>query len=174
MSGKRKKLLILGIAVVVVAIVVANLTMTTSDATMVDADRATKREVVEKVSASGRVQPQSKVDITSEVNGEIIGLFVREGDRVQAGQRLIQLDTVEYAAEVRQARFRLEEIESRVAGAKTTLEQAEEEFEHRTEAEDEVGDEQQQAEAQGDPLRPAPLHERHQKEGQRDAEEGKA
>ncbi len=128
MAGKKKKLLIFGIALVVILIIVANFTMNTSEATMVDADVATKQELVEKVSASGRVKPQTKVDITSEVNGEIIGLFVREGDRVQAGQLLIQLDTVEYAADVRQARFALEEIESRVSGAKTNLEQTEEEF----------------------------------------------
>ncbi|HOD66618.1 MAG TPA: efflux RND transporter periplasmic adaptor subunit [candidate division Zixibacteria bacterium] len=126
--SKKKLLIIIGVVVVVAVLVIANLTMNTSKAAKVQADVVTTREIVERVSASGRVQPQTKVNITSEVNGEIIGLYVREGDRVEAGKLLVLLDTVQVASDVQQARYALSEIKARLDGAKTTLDQAEEEF----------------------------------------------
>jgi len=128
MAKKKKLLLIIGGAVVVVAIIVANLSMNTSHAMSVQAEQASTREVVETVSASGRIQPQTKVNITSEVNGEIIGLFVREGDRVNVGDLLVQLDTVQVSSDVQQAKYSVNEIEARLSGAKTMLEQNEDEF----------------------------------------------
>ncbi len=74
---KRKKLfLIIGGVIVIAVLVILNITMNTNDATQVQTDDVTRKDVTEKVSASGRIQPQTKVDITSEINGEIVGLFV--------------------------------------------------------------------------------------------------
>lgn len=130
-KSKKKTLLIIAGIVVVAVIIVLNLTMSTTNATRVQIDSASPRELIELVSASGRIQPQTKVNITSEVNGEIIGLYVREGDRVEVGQLLVQLDTVQIASDVRQAEFSLNEIKARLEGAQTTLSQAEEEFERQ-------------------------------------------
>ena len=44
--------------------------------------------IVEKVSASGTVQPVTEVKIAPEVSGEIIDLLVEEGDSVSRGQLL--------------------------------------------------------------------------------------
>ena len=126
--SKKKLLLIIGGVVVVGGLVAANLTMNRSNATRVQGDVAATRQLVEKVSASGRIQPQTKVNITSEVNGEIIGLYVREGDRVDAGRLLVLLDTVQVASDVQQARYAVSEINARLDGSRTALEQAEEEF----------------------------------------------
>ncbi|MCK4606861.1 MAG: biotin/lipoyl-binding protein, partial [candidate division Zixibacteria bacterium] len=95
MTKKKKKLLlIIAGAVVVVVLVVANLTMNGSQATSAQVKAVMYKNVTETVSASGRIQPQTKVDITSEINGEIVGLYVSEGDRVGVGQMLVVLDTV--------------------------------------------------------------------------------
>ena len=131
MTKKKKTWLIIGAVVVVVVIIGANLSMNTSNATSVQADVAKQREIVETVSASGRVQPQTKVNITSEINGEIVGLYVNEGDRVNLGDLLVLLDTVQVASDVEQAKYRVDEINARLAGAKTALEQNEEEFERQ-------------------------------------------
>jgi len=128
-KGSKKKILIIGAVVVVVAIlVVANLTMDNTNAMSVQTDQASDREIVEIVSASGRIQPKSKVDITSEVNGEIIGLYVREGDRIAAGELLIVLDTVRLRSDVDQGRYAVNETNARLEGAKASLEQADEEY----------------------------------------------
>jgi len=131
MKKKKKWLLIIGGIVVVVVIVVLNLTMSTTNAVSIQADVTKTRDLVETVSASGRIQPQTKVDITSEITGEIIGLFVNEGDYVQVGDPLVVLDTVQLRSDVDQARYAVNEINARKSGAETSLEQAEEEHERQ-------------------------------------------
>jgi len=126
---KKKKLLIIIGAIVVIVIVVLNLTRSTAKTTKVQAEAATKRELIEIVSASGRIQPQTKVDITSEVTGEIIDLKVKEGDPVRMGQLLIVLDTVRLRTEVDQAKYALTETEARLEGAKASYDQALEDYE---------------------------------------------
>ncbi len=131
MKKKKKLFLIIGGIVVVVVIVVLNLTMSTTNAISVQADVAKTRDLVETVSASGRIQPQTKVDITSEINGEVIDLYVSEGDYVKAGNLLVVLDTVQLRSDVDQARYGVNEINARLSGAETTLDQAKEEYERQ-------------------------------------------
>jgi HlyD family secretion protein len=126
---KQKKILLGGAVVVVVAgLVIANLTMSDDKATDVQIDLATRRTLVEIVSANGRIQPQTKVNITSQINAEIKQIAAKEGDQVKQGQLLIILDSVQIASDVEQARYGLNQISASLNGAKTRLDQAEEEF----------------------------------------------
>ncbi|HOP07024.1 MAG TPA: efflux RND transporter periplasmic adaptor subunit [candidate division Zixibacteria bacterium] len=126
----KKKLLIIVLAVVVVATLVGlNLGLSRSSGVDVQADTVQRRDLTEIVSASGRVQPATKVDITAEVTGEIRALFVREGDRVMLNDPLLILDTVQLRADVDQARYMLSEINARLEGYKSSLDQASEDFE---------------------------------------------
>lgn len=132
MTKKKKTLLIVAGVIVVGGLVTASLTMDTSNAQEVQADKVTLKDVTELVSASGRIQPQTKVDITSEINGEIVGLYAREGDPVQAGDLLVVLDTIQLRTDVDQARYAVAEVKARLAGAKSSLEQADEEYERQS------------------------------------------
>ncbi len=127
----KKWLIIGGIVVVVAVIIVANLNMESGSATKVNADSAQSRDIIETVSASGRIQPQTKVDITSEINGEIVKLFIKEGVFVNKGDLLVVLDTIQLQSDLDQARYSVNEITARFDGAKSTLEQAEEEFQRQ-------------------------------------------
>lgn len=51
-------------------------------------EKATKRNIVEIITANGKIQPETEVKMTPEVSGEIIELNVKEGDNVQQGQIL--------------------------------------------------------------------------------------
>lgn len=132
MTKKKKTLLIVAGVVVIGGFVIANLAMDTSNAQEVQVDKVTLKDITELVSASGRIQPQTKVDITSEINGEIVGLYAREGDPVQAGDLLVVLDTVQLRTDVDQARYAVAEVKARLAGAKSSLEQADEEFQRQS------------------------------------------
>lgn len=57
----------------------------------VDLAMARRVTIVEKVSASGTVQPVTEVKIAPEVSGEIIDLLVEEGDSVREGQLLVKI-----------------------------------------------------------------------------------
>lgn len=126
--SKKKWLFIGGGALLLIVVVVLNLSSGGSKGTEVRAEAAEKRELVEIVSASGRIQPQTKVNITAEINGEIVALPVREGDTVTAGTLLIVLDTVRLRSDVDQARFAMNEMTARLDGLRSSLDQAEEEF----------------------------------------------
>jgi len=130
MSGKKILLIVLGV-VVVVALVLVVWLKDTSTGTPVFAEKATGRKLTETVSASGRVQPKTKVNITSEINAEIIHLAVREGDRMRMGQLLIVLDTVQAQADADQAKYAVSEINARLDGALSTLNQNREEFDRQ-------------------------------------------
>ncbi len=130
---KKKRVIWIVVGVVVVGILAAmSLISDTNSGTRVNAAVVDSQRLIEKVSASGRIQPKTKVDITSEINGEIIALPVREGQRVAAGDLLVVLDTVQVTSDVRQARYSLDEIDARLDGGKSTLEQAKEEFERQS------------------------------------------
>src|SRR5262249_24937777 len=62
--------------------------------------KAEKRTLVSAVSATGLIQPKTKVNVQSMVIGEIIKLPVKEGDRVAKGNLLVQIDPQQYRAEV--------------------------------------------------------------------------
>lgn len=57
----------------------------------VAAEKVEKRDIVEIVSASGKIQPEVEVKISPDVSGEIVELNVKEGDRVQKGQLLAKI-----------------------------------------------------------------------------------
>lgn len=129
--SKKKIFIILGIVIVVAVLVYVNLSMNTTKSTDVHAEETKARKLVELVSASGRIQPQTKVDITSEVNGEIVQLLAKEGDFVNQGDYLIILDTVQLRTAVDQARFAMSEMQARLEGAEAVMNQNKEEFERQ-------------------------------------------
>ena len=101
----------------------------------VELAKAKRTTIVEKVSASGTVQPVTEVKIAPEVSGEIIDLLIAEGDSVGKGQSLVkirpdtwqsQLDRAE--AGLSQQRANLEQSRSSLSRAEATLVRAEAEY----------------------------------------------
>ena len=84
MTKKKKTFLVIGIGLVVVILLVLNFTRDNTKRTTVSAEAAENRNIIELVSASGRVEPRTKVNITSEVNGKIIRLFSCYGGLVKS------------------------------------------------------------------------------------------
>jgi HlyD family secretion protein len=76
-----------------------------------------KRDLEAIVSASGKIDPKKTVNISAQTMGRVTQLGVKEGDRVRAGQFLLQIDPVNAEAAVRR------DIAA-VAGARTSLEQS--------------------------------------------------
>lgn len=68
----------------------------------VTVEKAEKRTIRETVSASGKIFPETEVKISSDVSGEIIDLYVKEGDSVTAGQVLAKIKPDEYQSLVEQ------------------------------------------------------------------------
>lgn len=101
----------------------------------VDLAKVKRVSIVEKVSASGTVQPVTEVKIAPEVSGEIRELVVEEGDSVQRGQLLVKirpdtwLSQLERAeASLNQQRANLKSSEAALSRAEATFIRAEQEY----------------------------------------------
>ena len=59
---------------------------------IVEVESVEKRTIVETVSANGKIQPEIEVKITSEVSGKVTKIYVKEGDEVMQGDRLLTIN----------------------------------------------------------------------------------
>lgn len=86
----------------------------------VPASRVTRRPLVATVVVNGRVLAQWKSEIGSKIAGTVQQVYVKEGDRVRAGQPLLKLVDTEERAQEEQARQNLREAEARLATMTTS------------------------------------------------------
>lgn len=125
---KNKKLL-LGIGALVLLLVAAALVRGGSrELPSVSTAKVTFRDLVERVSASGKIQPEIEVKITAEVNGQITQLPVKEGDVVAQGDLLVQLNPDIYDAALLRAEASLNSARSNLASARAQVAQGEANF----------------------------------------------
>ena len=94
----------------------------------VDAEQAAVRDIIERVSASGKIQPETEVNITAEVSGQILALPVKEGDRVEKGDLLVQINPDLYEAALNRAQAAANSARSNLASAKAQHAQANAQF----------------------------------------------
>ena len=100
----KKKALWTGLAVVVVAVAGAVM-MRGGDEELLEVQTAqiARETIVQKVNATGRIQPKTQVRISADVSAKIVALHVEEGDWVEEGQLLVELDRERYEAAVERA-----------------------------------------------------------------------
>ena len=62
------------------------------DSKIVELSKVAQTTIVETVSATGKIQPEIEVKISSEVSGEIIALPIKEGQQVKKGDLLVRIN----------------------------------------------------------------------------------
>jgi membrane fusion protein, multidrug efflux system len=85
-----------------------------------DVVRATRRELAQTLPISGTLKAVDSALVKARVAGELIGLTVREGDAVTAGQVVARIDPVEYQSRVRQAREQADSARAQAEVAQRT------------------------------------------------------
>jgi len=101
--SKKKLFIVLGVVLVIAIFVVINLTKRSGNEIQVQVDKVKKGDITQVVSASGKIQSQTEVNISANLSAEIIGMYVKEGDPVSKGQLLVELDGTKYRAAVERA-----------------------------------------------------------------------
>jgi len=101
----KKKYLWVGGGAVIAAIVVgiSAFSGNTEELQEVQTARVELRKIVQTVNATGRIQPKTQIKISADVSAKIMVLAVEEGDWVEEGQLLIELDRERYVASVESA-----------------------------------------------------------------------
>lgn len=82
---------------------------------------AKERTIQEIVSASGKVFPQTEVKISSDVSGEVVELYVEEGDSVKTGQLLAKIDADAYQSQVARGVANVNSSKAQLANANAQI-----------------------------------------------------
>jgi HlyD family secretion protein len=94
--SKSKIYWISGIAIVLIAVLLVlakkGVIGKKEEGIEIETAQADEITIVETVSATGKIQPEIEVKISSEVSGEIIDLPVKEGQVVKKGQLLVRIN----------------------------------------------------------------------------------
>lgn len=94
-----------------------------------NSEPATISDMIIEVSASGTLQPLTKVDVSSEQSGVVREVRFSENDTVKKGDLLAVLDTTTLFAQVERAEATVTASKARIADAKTTLRELEQTLE---------------------------------------------
>lgn len=129
MARKKSKrwLIITIILAVIVLLIVGKKLFTPEELLEVTVEKPQTREIVELISANGRVQPVVEVKISPDVSGEIVELLIKEGDYVNKGELMLKIKPDTYIsikdrsqAAVNSSEAQLLQIEAQLAGAQQT------------------------------------------------------
>src|SRR6476619_5498001 len=93
--------------------------------TEVRMEKVARRDLVSAVTASGKIEAKTSVDISADITGRIIRLAVREGDLVTKGQFLIQIDPAQYQAAVSRAEGVVASTQATMLQTRASRDQAE-------------------------------------------------
>jgi HlyD family secretion protein len=93
--------------------------------TEVRMEQVSRRDLVSAVTASGKIEPQTSVDISADITGRIIRIAVEEGDRVTKGQFLVQIDPAQYQAAVSRAEGVVSSMQATLLQTRANRDQAE-------------------------------------------------
>jgi HlyD family secretion protein len=124
MSKRNKVLLGGGGAVLLIVLVMVSASAKGEKGIEVRFEQVGRRDLVAAVTASGKIQPKKKVDISADITGRITRIAVREGDFVQKGQFLLQIDPTIYEANMQRATAAMSSAEAGSVQARANRDQA--------------------------------------------------
>src|SRR6266850_4244394 len=126
----KKRIILIGAAIVVVGGVVGGMALRgRGDKTpVVQAAKVGRQKIVQKVNATGKIQPKTQVKISADVSAKIKKLAVVEGQWVEKGAFLVELDRERYLAAVESAEASVRSAQANTTVAKENMDRTEKEF----------------------------------------------
>jgi len=131
MTTRKKVFIGVGAVVVAAGLAYANLAFKKTGGLAVTVEAVKPRDLEAVVSASGKIKAKRQVNISADRMGRVVRLAVEEGDRVKAGQFLLQIDPRMLKTVVQRGqanldaqRQRLQSANVAIEGARVSLKQA--------------------------------------------------
>lgn len=90
-----------------------------------------KRDIIEIITANGKIQPETEVILSPDVSGEIVELRIKEGDEVKKGDFLLKIKPDNYISIKNRAEATMNSTKARLTQAEAQLEQASLEYERK-------------------------------------------
>src|SRR5436853_2086329 len=133
--NKKLKWILIVVGLLIGVFAIAKVVGGKDNAIKVSSEKASKRTIIETVTASGKIYPEVEVKISPDISGEIIELNVAEGDSVRRGQVLAKiyadiysLQRDEAASRVNQSSATVENSRAALDALKASMEQAEQNY----------------------------------------------
>jgi HlyD family secretion protein len=123
--GMKVGLIVVGLVLAAGGLVAYRITKKKNAGAEVRMEQVARRDLVSAVTASGKIEAKTSVDISADITGRIIRIAVREGDLVRKGQFLIQIDPAQYQAAVSRAQGVVASTQATLAQTRANLDQAE-------------------------------------------------
>ncbi len=92
-------------------------------------EKVKKRDISEFITANGKIKPETEVKISPDVSGEIVELYVKDGDKVRNGQLLLKIKPDTYISIRDRAAAAVNATKANLANSKAQLEQVKVQFE---------------------------------------------
>lgn len=128
-SRKNRIWLIIASAVVVVILIILGINKSrNSNSTKVATEKAEMRTIVETVSANGKIQSAKDVKISPYISGEVVELYVKEGDYVEKGKKLAKIDPEIYISTYERLEAAYKTAQANEANAKARIAQSRAQF----------------------------------------------
>jgi HlyD family secretion protein len=117
--NKTLKILIIVAVIAIAGIIIGKKSGTIGEKLLIKVytEQVKPRTITETITASGKIQPKTEVKISADVSGEIIELYVEDGDSVKQGQLLLKIKPDIYLSQI-------ERLEATVNSSKAQLSQA--------------------------------------------------
>ena len=90
----------------------------------IETKKIERLDIVETVSATGKIQPEVEVKISSEVSGEIIELPIIEGQQVKKGDLLVRINPDIYQSSLNRSQASLQNVKANLSQAEASLKEA--------------------------------------------------
>ena len=122
--NRKKALIIIGVVIVAAAVIAATLYFRRDTGIPVNVEAIRARDLEAIVSASGKVQPKRRVNISANRPGRVTRLAVEEGQLVKEGQFLLEIDPRSLAGQLQRSEAGVAAAQSGLQQARVNLEQA--------------------------------------------------
>ena len=96
--------------------------------TIVSIDYSTRSNIIETVSASGKIQPEVEIKISPDVSGEIVELPIKEGQEVIKGELLVRIKPDTYLSMLQRSEAALNSAKASLSMSKARLVESEANF----------------------------------------------
>jgi HlyD family secretion protein len=117
MAKKKKIILIFGGVLILVVFIILAIVRTQEKLIPVTVETVERGEITSIVTANGKVEAKTKVNISADVMGRILNMPIVEGQNVERNQLLVEIDKTQNITEVTQ-------VKAVLASAKVDQEQA--------------------------------------------------
>jgi HlyD family secretion protein len=112
-KSKKKKFIIFGAIFLVIVIVIAVIASSKKEKMVdVQTEKVKKHNITQVVTATGKIQAETKVVISSEVSGEIVSLPFKEGEEVKKGDLVVKIRQDAYAPQLQEQSAQVNVAES--------------------------------------------------------------